>query len=120
MCFVQSFKFVVPPLGGDRRFVPPKCGTTNDVMCAITPGKESRRVASTNRAAFASDEWNVTRKTIEHETQASRMRARNHVHPFQSEMWGSGQKVPIFRVDFRESMLAGANQVQSIGGTEED
>ena len=59
MCVVQSFMFVVPPLGGDRRFVPPKGGTTNDVMCAITPGKESRRVASTNRAAFATDEWNV-------------------------------------------------------------
>ena len=43
MCFVQSF----PEGRADR------------VRCGITPGKESRRVASTNRAAFATDEWSV-------------------------------------------------------------
>ena len=43
MCFVQSF---------------PE-GRADGVRCGITSGKESRRVASTNRAAFATDEWNV-------------------------------------------------------------
>jgi hypothetical protein len=47
MCFVESF----PEGRADR------------VRWGITPGKESRDVASTNRSAFATDEWNVMKLT---------------------------------------------------------
>lgn len=57
---------------------------------------------------------------MDRQTAASRMSVGDHVHPFQPEVRGCGQDVAIVCVNFGEAVLAGANQVQGIRGTDKD